>query len=317
MKLCTQSRVVAVAVVNCLLGAPLASPAAAPQGNVEAEARRTEARSHYERGLKLFDDADYEGARVEFERAYELSPTFRVLYNTGLCYRQLNNYVAALKALERYLKEGGAEIPADRRVEVEKVIADLRPVIAKVTVRVNVRGAEISVDDVVVGTSPLSEPVLVNPGRRKVSATLKTYIPQIKSITIAGSDSQEVILELSQAGTTYVVAPTTNWAPIVGFGVTGALAVGAGIFGVLTVKEANTQNDLVGKFGSSRSDLDDSHKKMRTYATVADVLAVSAIVTGGVSLFLTLNKGKKTEQPSATSVSLGFGPGSVRVVGAF
>ena len=39
-----------------------------------------EAKVHYDRGLQLYDEGAYDGARVEFERAYELArPTGVVL----------------------------------------------------------------------------------------------------------------------------------------------------------------------------------------------------------------------------------------------
>src|SRR5262252_5103847 len=56
-----------------------------------------EARLRYERAVQLYNEGDPEGALVEFERAYKISPTYRLLYNIGSIRLQLNDYAEALK----------------------------------------------------------------------------------------------------------------------------------------------------------------------------------------------------------------------------
>src|ERR1043165_5818761 len=62
-----------------------------------------EAGKHFQRGVTLYNEADYRAALVEFKRAYEIAPNSAVLYNIGQTYYQLQNYAAALVALGRYL----------------------------------------------------------------------------------------------------------------------------------------------------------------------------------------------------------------------
>src|SRR5256885_16109878 len=57
------------------------------------------ARQRYQRGLQLFNEPNFEAARVEFERAYQLAPSYKILYNIGLCYEQLGDYVQAQSTL--------------------------------------------------------------------------------------------------------------------------------------------------------------------------------------------------------------------------
>ena len=44
---------------------------------------------------------------MQFERAYELKPNYKVLYNIGQTYFQLREYVEARDSMTRYVKEGG------------------------------------------------------------------------------------------------------------------------------------------------------------------------------------------------------------------
>src|SRR5688500_11421447 len=53
-----------------------AAPAAGP-----SEAAIREASDHYEAGLELYADGEFKRAAIEFDRAYELVPNYRALYN--------------------------------------------------------------------------------------------------------------------------------------------------------------------------------------------------------------------------------------------
>src|SRR5688572_17796979 len=118
------------------------TPAPAPAPDPVAD----EARARYRRGIELFDDGDYRLALVELERAYAILPNYKVLYNIAQVHFQLNEYAKARAAFERYLKEGGMEIPASRRAEVEKELETLRTRVATISVQVNVSNAEVSVN---------------------------------------------------------------------------------------------------------------------------------------------------------------------------
>src|ERR1700734_914502 len=85
-----------------------------------------EASTRFKRGLQLFDEGDYALAVVEFERAYQLAPNYRALYNIGLVNVQLARYADATRTFEQYLHDGGAEIAPSRKAEVAKALAELK-----------------------------------------------------------------------------------------------------------------------------------------------------------------------------------------------
>ena len=116
-----------------------------------------EARKHFRRGVTLYGESDYRGALVEFKRAYELAPNAVVLYNIGETYYQLQNYAAALAMLERYLTEAPTSAP--HRREVEQTLEVLRTRVGKVRITTNVPGCEITVDDELIGRTPLTNPI--------------------------------------------------------------------------------------------------------------------------------------------------------------
>src|SRR5262249_3306147 len=67
-------------------------------------AAQAEAEQRYRRALDLFDEGNFEAALLELRRAYELAPTYRLLYNIAIVNVGLKDYVRAIDYFERYLK---------------------------------------------------------------------------------------------------------------------------------------------------------------------------------------------------------------------
>src|SRR5262245_19134326 len=84
-----------------------------------ADDAREAARAHFARGLALAAKGGYQEALDEFNRAYEISPQFAVLYNIAQCQVALGHPLAAIDALSLYLRDGGDRIPALRLQQVQ------------------------------------------------------------------------------------------------------------------------------------------------------------------------------------------------------
>jgi hypothetical protein len=163
--------------------------------DVQAHAAAT----HFDRGVKLYEERDWRAALVEFQRAYAILPQYRVLYNVGQCLYQVEDYVGSLEAFEKYIAEGGAEIPQERREQAQSSIHELRGRVAHLRVVANVAGAEVTVDDAVAGTTPLAAPLLVSAGRRKIVARKPGRTEVVRFVDVAGEDSVDVALSLEAA----------------------------------------------------------------------------------------------------------------------
>src|SRR5258708_11228603 len=105
------SAVLPIVLTMTLLCPPALAQTPGPTGGrTPSQQDIDEARKHYDKGLQLFNEEAYEAALAEFERAYQLAPTYKILYNTGKIYRARNDFVSALRDFERYLAEGKNEI---------------------------------------------------------------------------------------------------------------------------------------------------------------------------------------------------------------
>jgi len=157
-----------------------------------------EARRHFDRAVELVDDGQLEGALVEFQRSYDLTHHFAVLYNIGQVLVSLARPVEAFDAYQRYLSEG-RDIPAARRAEVEKEMARQKARIATLEIRGLPDGASVHVDGWDIGTAPVRGLLRVGVGKHVVAATAQGYEPGTSELTVAGEDYKVVNLVLTKS----------------------------------------------------------------------------------------------------------------------
>ena len=298
------------------------------KGGTPTKAQIDEARTHREKGMQLYKEGAFEAALVELERAYDLAPTYKLLYNIAVIHNQLNDFAAALRTYERYIAEGGGDIPAAKKQEAEKEMATLKLRVGTVNVT-TVEGAEVYVDDVSQGKAPLTT-IVVNPGKRKISASKDGYTSSTKVVTVAGNENAKVVLDLTS--TTPTPTPIlTEKPPIaekpkpksddggpklatIGWGVTAALAVGAGVTGFLALRASSNLKTERDSPTATRESLDGAQGKVRTYSILTDVLVVGAVAVGSLSLYFTLKGDEK--RPTATA-RVGLTPCGVVLLGDF
>jgi hypothetical protein len=140
----------------------------AAQAPALAESLSGQAASDYDSGRILYDDQDYAGASLKFQRAYADSKDPRLLWNVAASEKNLRHYANVLRLLERYIAEAEGSIPHAQRREVDDVIQTVRLLISTLHLSVDQPEVAISVDGVVVGSSPLMEPLWVDLGRREL-----------------------------------------------------------------------------------------------------------------------------------------------------
>lgn len=294
----------------------------APPGDSKGEAKpdaTKDAEQHYLRGKQLFDEGDYSLALVEFNRAYEISPNYRVLFNIAQINIQLFNYAAARTTIERFLREGGDDIPAARKTQAEKDLAMLKTRTAHLRITTTPPAA-VTIDEAQVGTAPFTEPLLVNAGQRKVTVSATGYATATKLVTVAGGDSQEVSVALEaipvDGGPKVTSTMKKNYTPaLVGWVATGAFAVGAGLFGAFYLSKQSEIDDAnESKIVVSSRYKDDAEGAATRMAVAADVFGLLAIGAAGVSLYFTL---KPPQQESVKVGTIRVLPTPTGVVGTF
>lgn len=326
-------------------------PWALPAPKAEAQpstCSRDDAKSRYLKGVELFEEGDYQAALIEFKRSYECVPNFNVLYNIGQVYFQLQDYANALKTLQQYLDDGGKRIPQSRRTEVERDVEKLRARVATVTIKVSQQGADVLVDDVKIGTSPLPGPVTVSAGKRKFDAVKQGFRTTPKTEEIAGQETREIVLDM-QPSTTIVnvgggdggtggatiggegggpppppeepvpVLPITFWS------LTGVFVIGTAVTGGLALSTDSSLQEMKRTPGTATEDIESEAQKSRNLAIASDVLLGVSIVSAGLATYFTIDwvLSANKEEPEAPAdeatpaAALYFGPTGAGVRGTF
>jgi hypothetical protein len=331
------SRASSVALVGLAMATATGGPvwAGDAKDKPAAPASAGEASERFRAGVGFYKDGDFAAALVEFKRAYDLEPNYRVLFNLGQTSQELNDYASALYAYEQYLAEGGKEIDSARKKKVEAWIELLSKKVGRITIETNVEGAEVLIDDAPVGTTPLDKPVLVNAGRRKFSASLTGYVAAVRTIEIAGLDETKVSLELVKIDTDKPPPPPEpkplpppppepgpNVAAWVALSITGVSGVVAGVMGGLAFSARGDLDDALGTFPGNAGTISTAQDKVQTFALVTDIMigvaAAGAVTT--IVLFIVDPGAPSTDaapEPEAPSARVELGPNGVFLRGTF
>jgi Tetratricopeptide repeat/PEGA domain len=303
--------------------APVAPPAALPPSSTPPA--DGEAATRFKRGLQLFDEGDYTLALVEFERAYQLAPNYRALYNIALVNMQLGRYADATRTFEQYLHDGGDAVPADRRAQVGNTLNELRVRTATVDISVNVPNAEVALDGRPLEASRLHGPTLIDAGEHTLRATAPGYQAAFKTVTLAGADKATVRLQL-------VPVPPVHEAPQEkgrtlfwpGFVATGVLAAGAIVSGAVMLDARSRLNALqntalpmtpppsASEIAAAQKKRSDLASTVNSTALAADILSGLAVVAGGVSIYLSLRVDHSLKSPT-----IAITPQQVLLYGSF
>ena len=224
--------------------------AALTEGSAHAQAAGLdEGRTRFARGIELYKEGNFHAALAEFRAANAAAPSYRIEYNLGQTLYQLQDYARAVRSFERYLREGGDKIDAERRKEVEGELAKLRQRVAQLTITVAVTTSpvEITVDDEA-RTEP--QPLLVSAGRRRISVTASGYQTETKVIDVAGAKQIEVKFDLKPIGGVVATKGPTPEAPVmrpksrtpfyIGLAATGVMAGGTAVFAIVTSSKHST-----------------------------------------------------------------------------
>jgi hypothetical protein len=284
------------------------------------DAAQKEAGKHFTHGVSLYNEADYRAALAEFKKAYEIAPNPAVLYNIGQTSLQLRSYATALTFFERYQKEAGPS--ASHYQEVDKALEGLRMRVGYVRVVTNEPGAEILVDDELVGKAP-QDKLLVSIGARKITVVKRGAPPQSRNVDIAVGDTKEVsfIFELATGNANPGNPPPpppsppekkSNVVPIILWSATGLLTAGAVTTGIVALNAQSSLKDEENKLGTSRGRLDDLHSRMQTFAITTDILGGAAILAGGAAVYFTF-----FSSPKSDSVGLSVAPNGAVLHGTF
>jgi hypothetical protein len=282
---------------------PPPPPPAPPGASISDEAR-----AKFNIGVNLLTDPDgprYEEAYRAFKAAYAMSPSYKILGNLGLCAMKLERDDEAIASYEKYLAEG-KDLTRPEVQQITSDLATLKSSVAHVIVESDPPGAEIIDVRVPVrgervlnsyGTVAQATKLGLHEGSHQVTARLDGYRDQTWDVEVAGGQDlpphKFVFTKEAPATSMNSFAPSAPTVimsrPVparvwVGVAATGALAVAAGVTGVLAfAKRSDFDNANDGRNPSSAQDIKNAGQ---TLNLVNDICLGGAVVAAGVTAAL-------------------------------
>lgn len=186
------------------MGLGVASFAFAPHASAQpgkkkpeapADPQTIEARTHFQNGLKLFQDGNFPGAIAEFEAAYRLKPGPASLKNIALCQKALFRYGEAVETLNRVLSVHAKELSADDKTQIDAAIAELTALVGSIEIKITPADARVFVDGRYVDPKERAAGVQLNTGEHTITADAAGYAKLTKNIRVAGGQ-KNVLVEL-------------------------------------------------------------------------------------------------------------------------
>jgi hypothetical protein len=301
-------------------------------------AKTAEAKKAFAAGVNLLQDPDgakYEDALLQFRRAYDLIGTWKVLGNIGICAMKLERDGEAIEAFTKYLKEGGTQIDAEERAQVERDIATLKASVVTLHLgfpaaggklideRVNNRGVK-TINEYAIGSATLD--LGIHAGRHTLVARLSSgesrwdsdFVPGSKaehSFAVDAAKTPEVTpaamstvtpttaptsgaIDTNVSMTTSRPIPLTVW---VSGGATAAMLIGATVTGLMATSKRSSFNEINGQPGR-QEEAQSLHDSAVTLGTVNTVFTGATIVGAGLTAYFFFTRPQKSATSSGKPI---------------
>jgi hypothetical protein len=153
-----------------------------------------EAKADYEAGRVLYTDGDFAGAALKFTQAYKKSNDARLLWNVAAARKSQRRYAEVERLLKQYLSEA-KNLPKAESERAKELLQTIDAFVADVTLTVNEAGAQIWIDEVEVGTAPLSAPLRIDLGKHQLRVSKPGFEPHGEVLELTNDTTVSINLQ--------------------------------------------------------------------------------------------------------------------------
>ncbi len=322
-----------------LLASSLISSLALAEELVPASAEvpiTDKARAHFRAGVNMLQDPDgarYAEAYREFKAAYTDSPSWKILGNLGITAMKLERDGEAIEAFRTYLEEGGDELEASERQQVQRDLETLESGVVWVTLRATPDGVRFTDTRTPLAGRPVvnrytidgeSVRVGLHPGSHRLVAELDGYEGAVWTLEAEAGSSAEHTFSLQPKKAAEPAPTFTPSAEMSDGGVhrpvpssvyislaaAGALATSGAVMGVLALGKQRAYDDANARVTDVESEARarELRNQGQTMNLVTDILFGSALGAGGAAAFFYFTR---PEVKPATSTAWTVSPSAL------
>ena len=197
-----RTRPVALALLLAL--APAVVPLSARAQSAADDPTTDMARARFKEGVGFYDKGQFEQARASFLQAYALKKHPAVLLNLAWSSLKSGHTLEAEHYFKQFLTEG-KDITDKQRADANDGLNQSHAKLGRIEVAATA-GTEVTVDGDKVGTTPLPDPILVEPGAHTVKFKGPDGATDTDSVTVLAGE--KAIARFAKTASAAPVAPT-------------------------------------------------------------------------------------------------------------
>jgi hypothetical protein len=271
--------------------------------------------------MNLIAEEKYVEAIPKLEETQRLDPGIGTQFNLAICYAKTGRLALAWKNFRQVETLAGAAGKKERAEAARAKLAELRPRLPTIAVRLtNPSAVTVSVDGEIVSSSDLAF-IPLDPGEHKVEASAPGREPFAENVTIAGAEGERhdvvvpalALLETKTEIRT-VTEETTNTRRTLGYvfgsvGIAGVVA--ATVTGILILSDKSTASqrckpDCVTATGEVDATGADAVQRGKTLLPINVVAWIVAGAGLGAGAFFLLTSSKQAPKAAHTTVIPSF-----------
>lgn len=284
-----------------------------------AETDAERAASLYQQGNAAVERSQWGEAEAAYREAWKLAHTFDVAANLGLVELRLGNHRAAAEFLAYSMRMAPPSSKPAQRQRTQQLFDEAKVKVGTVRVKLNVEGADVSVDGAPIAADDVQHEVFVDPGRHVIEAGSAGYQVGRMAFEVSAGKATEVALTLVP-----VPAERRSLVPAFVMGGVGAAALAGGIglvvIGGMKGSSAQSQYNALIKAGQScvtgASNHDASCNQLSTTASTGDTMhdvGVGLLIGAGAAavgavVYAVWPKARPGTQTGALSVAPAVSP---------
>lgn len=183
----------------------------------EPDATSPAARARFEAGIAAVSRGELAQALREFEAAYRIQPRFAVLFNIGQAEASLGHPVEAIASFERFLAEGGKQIPEARRAAVARLIEQNRKLTGTLVLHVeDPTATRVWLDGKPLSNEELSKPLALAVGEHTLLHAAVGGAPTELKVRVEPERATEIAIAAppTEMATDASAAPLTGYISI-------------------------------------------------------------------------------------------------------
>ena len=147
-------------------------------------------------GNAQYDAGDYRGAVDLYRRARSLYPSHRLDFNIGMTLAKIGQDTEAASELEALLRDVAGVGDRELVARVRITLATLQARLGRIELLCPLRGAEVHVDAVMVGRTPLPGCIYLRPGRHTLVVRAPRRQELVRTLVLGPGDHPRVVVSL-------------------------------------------------------------------------------------------------------------------------